>query len=108
MGFQVPLGVETEELVVEVPLLARVQIQAGAQPDFDEAALLDAHGAALMLSIQHGKSGYALDSIRLEQDRTEPFSVSELARTLVLSRSGAEVRRVPVVLARGGLQTLRP
>lgn len=49
-----------------------------------------------------------MQDIFLQEDRTEPFYVSELARTLVLSRAGVEVERLPVKLARGELNTLKP
>ena len=49
-----------------------------------------------------------MEKIRLVQGRSEAFSVSELAATLVLYARGEELRRLPVRLVRGELNTIRP
>jgi len=101
-------GDDVENLELFVPLRVHVQIVAGEEPDFDEVALLDDSGDKLYLSIQHGQSSYAMREIRLQEGRTEPFSASEAAKTLVLYAQGVEVRRLPLDLVRGQLNTIRP
>jgi len=110
MGFERRLGPEddVEHLELAVPLRVHVQIDGGEGADFDRVALLDAGGDKLVLSVQHGQSAFALQEIRLEHGRTESFSVSETARTLVLYAQGAELRRVRLELVRGELNTIRP
>jgi hypothetical protein len=83
-------------------------VDVGGETAFERIALLDARGEKLALSVQHGQSAFAMQEVRLEAGRTESFSVSELAATLVLYGDGDELRRVPVSLRHGELNTLRP
>jgi len=110
MGFQRVLGPEEDvaNLEIEVPLRVHVQIDAGETVRYDRAALLDARGEPLTLSVHHGESSYAMSEIPLDKGRSEPFSASELAKTLVLYTAGVEALRMPVELERGKLNTLRP
>ncbi len=101
-------GDDLEDLELTVPLRVHVQIDAGEQADFDRIAVLDQESERLELSIYHGRSAYGMQELRLHEGRTEPFSVSELATTLVLYRGNSEVRRVPLELVRGELNTIRP
>jgi RNA polymerase sigma-70 factor (ECF subfamily) len=94
-------------LELAVPLRVHVQIDAGESEAIERAALLDEHGAKLTLSVDHGEHAYAMDEITLEHGRSEAFSVSELATTLVLYAKNTELRRLPVTLRRGELNTLR-
>ncbi len=48
------------------------------------------------------------DSLRLVQGRSKVMVVGEEARTLVLSKEGSEVRRVPLALRHGELNLVRP
>jgi protocatechuate 3,4-dioxygenase beta subunit len=109
-GFEHRLAPEDDplDLVLAVPLRVHVQIDAGEAAVFERAALLDARGEPLTLSVHHGQSSYAMSEIPLEKGRSESFSVSELAETLVLYSGGKELRRMPLELARGGLNTIRP
>jgi hypothetical protein len=109
-GFRRELGTadDVERLELAVPLRAHVQIDAGAQAAFDRVSLLDARGARLPLSVEHGGHAYVTEEIALDQGRSEAFSVSELAATLVLLADGREVRRAPVALVRGELNMIRP
>ena len=99
---------DLEHLELAVPLRVHVRIEAAPDADFDHVALLDAQGEKLTLSVDHGEHSYAMQDMDLDHGRSEAFSVSELATTLVLYAKGAELRRVPVTLARDGLNTLRP
>jgi RNA polymerase sigma-70 factor (ECF subfamily) len=110
MGFERRLGPEddVERLELAVPLRVHVQVDVGGETAFERIALLDARGEKLALSVQHGQSAFAMQEVRLEAGRTESFSVSELAATLVLYGDGDELRRVPVSLRHGELNTLRP
>jgi protocatechuate 3,4-dioxygenase beta subunit len=110
MGFEQPIGAADDvgNLELAVPLRVHVQVDGGEQPDFDRLAVLDEQGETLYLSVHHGRSSYAMREIPLHEGRTEPFSVSETATTLVLYAQGAEVRRVALELVRGELNTIRP
>lgn len=109
-GFEHLLGAgeDVERLELAVPLNVHVQIDAGEAAGFDRAALLDAQGEPLMLSVVHGEHAYGMDQVELDRGRSETFSVSELAATLVLFSQGVEARRLPVRLMHGELNTLRP
>ena len=110
LGFEQALAPDddVEHLELAVPMRVHLQIDGGEGADYDEASVLGADGATLSLSVHHGQSSYAMEKIRLEQGRSEAFSVSELAATLVLYARGEELRRLPVRLVRGELNTIRP
>jgi hypothetical protein len=101
-------GADLEELEVSVPLRVRAQIDAGAEADFTRCEVLDAAGKRLNLSLYHGTVAFSMQAIHVQQGRSEVFSVSEEAQTLVLFQGDAEVRRVPLKLARGELNVLKP
>jgi hypothetical protein len=109
-GFRHALGAgdDPEEMELRIPLKVHVQIDAGETEGIERVSLLDARGERLALSVEHGEHAYSMDEIQLDHGRSESFSVSELAATLVLSAQGAEVRRLPVALARGELNIVRP
>jgi hypothetical protein len=110
MGFRYSIRPEddVEKLTIAVPLRVHVQIDAADPAEYDEAEVLDEKGERLYLSVDHGKSSYAMEQIQLEKGRSEPFSVSETGRTLVLYRGEKEARRMPIELVRGELNTIRP
>jgi RNA polymerase sigma-70 factor (ECF subfamily) len=101
-------GDDVERLELRVPLRAHVQVEARTPQEFDRIAVLDERGERLGLTVRHGSSSYGMDALPLSDGRTEVFSVSELAATLLLLADGAEVRRVPLALVRGELNSLRP
>jgi hypothetical protein len=110
-GFQKAIGPQddVEALELAAPTSVHVQVVAeGPAVSFDSVAVLDAQGERLDLSLQHGNSAYALQDINLDGGRTETFSVSELAHTLVLYEDKVEVGRVPLKLSRSTLNTIRP
>jgi hypothetical protein len=101
---------DVTNLVIAVPLSVHAQIDAGAsaRDDADQISVLDASGEKLHLTIHHGESSYTMKELDLQAGRSEPFTVSEAGRTLVLYKQKKEVRRVPIELARGGLNTIQP
>jgi hypothetical protein len=110
LGFRRELRADDDRAHLElaVPLRTHVRIEAAEARDFDRAALLDADGKTLELSVHHGNSSYAMSEITASDGSTEPFAVAETARTLVLYSKGVEVRRIAIELVRGELNTLRP
>ena len=110
MGFRYDIRPEddVEDLSIAVPVRVHAQIDTGGSTEFTRAAILDEKGEMLYLSVDHGKSSYAMREIGLEEGRSEPFSVSETARTLVLYKGKDEVRRMALKLVRGELNTIRP
>jgi hypothetical protein len=109
-GFEHRLRSGDDLLQIEIaaPLRVHVQIDAANFPAVDKAAILDAEDSKLELAIRHGNSSYGMREDRLVGGRTEIFSVLETARTLVLYSKDVEVVRLPVKLASGSLNTLRP
>lgn len=109
-GFERPLDPreDVEDLAIRVPLTMHVQIDAAGRTDFDRVSVLDEHGQKLYLTIQHGSSSYAMQEMDLREGRTEPFSVSEEAKTLVLFKGEVEVQKLPMRCTRGELNTIRP
>lgn len=98
---------DVEHLEIAVPMDVRVQVEAIDKAAFDSVSVLDAKGEKLFASVRHGTVAYGMLEVRLQDGRTEPFTVSESAKTLVLSKQGAEVRRAPLALAPGKLNTIR-
>ena len=109
-GLQVPLApdADLEELELVVPLRLHVQVEGGPEPDFDQVAVLDERGKELALAVFHGTFAFGSARVRLVEGRTETFTVSEAAKTLVLFRGEQEVRRVALALARGEVNVVRP
>lgn len=109
-GFHHPIGPDEDvgSLEIAVPMRVHVQIDAEVPAEFDEVAVLDARGEKLYVSVQHGESSYSMKEVAVQAGRTEPFTVSELGKTLVLYRNHLEVRRLPLELVRGELNTIRP
>jgi RNA polymerase sigma-70 factor (ECF subfamily) len=106
--FRVASDADVGDLRVAVPTRVHVQVEGTEPLDYDRVALLDEKGEALELSLYHGNSAYSMRDISLHEGRTEPFSVAESAKTLVLRMGEVEVRRVPIALSHGALNTLRP
>jgi hypothetical protein len=101
-------GADLEKLEIVVPLRVRARIEGPEDADYDGVEMLDREGTVLQLSVFHGSMAFGMSGLNVTQGRSEPFSVSEAATTLVLKKAGAEVRRVPLKLVRGELNVLRP
>jgi protocatechuate 3,4-dioxygenase beta subunit len=108
LAFERELGPDddVENLAIAVPLRVHVQVDAASQSSLDELVVLDASGAELELSVQHGSSSYGMSRIRLQEGRSEPFSVLETARTIVFFAKGAEAFRLPLKLVPGELNVV--
>ncbi len=99
---------DVENLVIAVPMRVHAQVDTGAPSDFDQISVLDAEGEKLYLTIQHGESSYTMKELDLVTGRSEPFTVSEAGRTLVLYKAKREAKRVSIELERGALNSIRP
>ena len=76
--------------------------------EFDSVEFEDAQGRPLHASVYLGKTSYPTSSIAVVGGRSEPFSVTEDAATIVVKKQGVELRRMPLELVRGQLNTIRP
>ncbi len=107
---ELPSGADLEQLELRVPLRCHVQVDlTGSSVQADDFSLLDGAGTALPLGSFYGDFAFSGERLQLIDGRSEVVSAAEDARTLVLYRHGAEeVLRMPVALAVGELNVLRP
>ena len=74
----------------------------------DELLVLDDAGARLRIHAIQGTARFEGDSYPPREGRSDVLVVSERARTLVLLKLGAEVKRVPLALTDEALNVVRP
>jgi RNA polymerase sigma-70 factor (ECF subfamily) len=101
-------GLDLEDLEVVLPRTCHVQVVLTDPAEADAVRFLDAEGATLNPVRFHGNLAWGQERLDLSEGRSEAVLVSELAAWLVLEREEAEVRRVPLALAHGELNTVRP
>lgn len=96
------------ELVIQVELQRHLQVELAAGELVDELSVLDEAGERMRIHAFQGIARFESDAYPLREGRSDVLVVSERARTLVLSRLGAEVKRVPLVLVDDVLNVVRP
>jgi len=98
------------ELVVRVELQRHMQVELAESElaRVDELVVLDEAGERLRIHAVQGTARFEADAYPLREGRSEVLIVSERARTLVLTRLGAEVKRVPLALTDEALNLVRP
>ncbi|HEV8112764.1 MAG TPA: sigma-70 family RNA polymerase sigma factor [Planctomycetota bacterium] len=88
----------------------RMHLQIELDEPFDRAdslAVLDADGAPMILRIMRGETSFTSRKADIVQGRSQVLSTAEDARTVVFSKAGVEVARVPVELRAGEVRTVR-
>jgi len=74
----------------------------------DEIEVLDEGGERIPINLFLGNSRRTTDTVDLKDGKSDALVVPESARTLVLRSKGVELRRVPLHLVAGELNTVRP
>ena len=82
-----------EEMEIVQPSLCELQVELVDASSADRIEVLDASGEPLQILEHFGAFLGAGDSASFEDGKTNVLQVSELARTLVLSKAGVEVVR---------------
>lgn len=107
--FELSPSMELEHLSITVSRICRFQIvlESDAQ-EADSFGVLDASDHGLPLGYDLGNMSVVGNGLfDLAGGRSEIMKCDERARTIVLRKKGAEVRRVPVRLAPGEVQVLK-
>jgi RNA polymerase sigma-70 factor (ECF subfamily) len=85
------------------------KIDATGSPGLADAArVLDAADETVVVHVFLGGGRRSTDEVELHGDVTDVLAVSESATTLVLTKAGAEVRRLPLTLLPGEVVVVRP
>ncbi|HTF88278.1 MAG TPA: sigma-70 family RNA polymerase sigma factor [Planctomycetota bacterium] len=95
-----------EAIVIQVALRYHVQVETDAELA-DEVRVLDAEGNAITINVFEGSSSMSASAVPLTAGRSRVLVVGDAARTIVVLRQGQEVRRAPLVLARGKVNTIQ-
>jgi hypothetical protein len=105
-GIAAVAGKALDHIVVRVAL--RYHFQVEVAPDVaDQLRVLDAQGKTVMINVFEGSSKMSTDAMALTDGRSKVMVVGEDARTLVLSKAGEEVSRVPLKLVQGEMNLVR-
>ena len=107
----IPAGQDRQALVLRVPLLGRVQVDARSSSlDVDGFSILDPAGKRLTLGARRGRGGWVGGdqwSLR-PKELSEPVMVSEEATTIVFTWRGKEVARSAVRIVSEEVVVIRP
>jgi hypothetical protein len=99
-----------DPLDVRLAVHRRMHLRVELAPPYDRAdtaSVLDADGAPVILRIMRGETSFTNRRAQLVEGRSHVLSLSDAARTLVLSKDGVEVARIPIALARGETNVAR-
>jgi len=94
-------GEAPEELEITVERRCHFQVELSVPAEADSLGVLDASGAALVVSQFLGNGRRDTEVHPILDGRSSTLAVSDRAATLVLYRAGAEVRRAPLRLEPG-------
>lgn len=97
-GLERALGGTPEDVTIVVRHRYHLRIEAEDPAAFDSAVVLDAAGAVLWCERIEGWSTYGRQEIELVEGKSGSWNLPPEARTLVLRRAGAEVKRVELFL----------
>lgn len=102
-------SMDLEHLVLTVSRTCRFQVVLLDPEEADRFAVLDAADERMWLGYTLGNTALSSNgAMDLAGGRSEVIEGDERARTLVLSKAGREVRRVPIRLVPGDVQIVRP
>ncbi len=102
-----PAG-EVSDLELVLARLCHLQVVLTDPAEATEFRLLDAAGEPLQALHQQANIMWGQERIDLVEGRSQAVRVEEFARELLLYKDGEELRRVPVELVPGELNTVRP
>ena len=100
--------VEALELRVQLRYHFQVELSGPEAKTADEIKVLDEAGERIPINLFLGNSRRTTDTVDLKDGKSDALVVPETARTLVLLSKGVELRRVPLHLAAGELNIVRP
>jgi hypothetical protein len=107
-AWDIPDGAPLDELEVIVAQRCRFQVALDAPGAAVSLRVLSADDEQLTLATYQGNMAWSADQWSLSSGRSEVLSVSELARTLVLTGpDGEELRRIRLDLVPGEVVTVR-
>ncbi len=99
-----------DPLDVRLAVHRRMHLRVELDPPLeraDSASVLDGDGAPVILRVMRGETSFTNRRTELVDGRSHVLSLSDAARTLVLSKAGVEVARIPIVLVRGETNVVR-
>lgn len=97
---------DVSRLRLTAPVKTRARVVTAR--DADACSFLDVGGEAIAATITQGNIAFGAVVVPLHGGRSEDVVVPDHAVTLVLSKSGREVARMPVDLRPGEVQVLQP
>ncbi|HKE01886.1 MAG TPA: sigma-70 family RNA polymerase sigma factor [Planctomycetota bacterium] len=97
-----------DDVHVVVSLRCHLQVELANPAEADAFQILDAAGKVVMARLHQGPLTLMRERCPLTAGRSEVLSVDESAKTLVLVRGNAEVRRVAIALKPGERTVVRP
>lgn len=104
-----PSGAKLEDLEIVVALRCHVQVDLGDRKDMaDSFTVLDKDGGHVEMLEYKGPIVEVDETAPIEKGASPVIAVTEDARTIVLSKGGAEVARLPLALVPGELKVVRP
>jgi len=98
---------QLESLELRLPAACYLRVTLADAERADSLTLLDAQGQTLALTIVIGGARCSANSVSIVRGVTDRISTNESAATLVLSKEGQEVDRLPIRLTPGGVNELR-
>ncbi|MFY9344699.1 MAG: carboxypeptidase-like regulatory domain-containing protein, partial [Planctomycetota bacterium] len=96
-----------EDLRLVVAVRVHVQVELLDPASADAIRVLDGDGRALIVNVFEGRGRRETDELELPGGKSPVFVVPDSAATLVLAKAGKEVRREPLQLRPGAVNTLR-
>jgi len=106
-GLLVLTGGRTSDLRIEVRVRVHVQVELVDAGLADTLAVLDLAGRPLIVNVFQGRSRRETDTLPFTDGKTPVFVVPDTASTLVLRKGDQEVRREPLQLRVGAVNSLR-
>jgi RNA polymerase sigma-70 factor (ECF subfamily) len=98
----------TLDLEIAVSARCHFKIECGSKDFADSLEALDAGGEHMQMAEVGANGETTRDSFEILDGRSRTLTVASDARTLVLSKGGTEVLRVPLDLVPGRLNLIRP
>jgi hypothetical protein len=110
LGASASLEEEADPAHIEIVASLRVHVQVELDEPRDRAdglKVFDADGKHVLLSVFHGRGAHAGFEMPILAGRSDVLSVDESAASLVLTRAGQEVARLPLHLSAGEMNVVR-
>jgi RNA polymerase sigma-70 factor (ECF subfamily) len=107
--WRAPEGARLDDLQIRVRRRCEIQIDLGDRADLADAfGALTETGAVIQILWWQGSISYSRPTFPIEKGSSEILFVPEDARTIVLSKTGTDVLRVPILPEPGKLSSVRP